>query len=82
MYRKLQLLLTLLLALPIGMLAAGTTWQSATEISINGSANGTLSESNEEQWYWFAVTEDGQSELTVTPSGKLNVWDETLYTYN
>ena len=82
MYRKLQLLLTLLLALPIGMLAAGTTWQSATEISINGSANGTLSESNEEQWYWFAVTEDGQSELTVTPSGKLNVWDVTLYTYN
>ena len=82
MYRKLQLLLTLLLALPIGMLAAGTTWQSATEISINGSANGTLSESNEEQWYWFAVTEDGQSELTVTPSGKLNVWDVTLYTYS
>ena len=82
MNRKIQLLLTLLLALPIGMLAAGTTWQSATEISINGSANGTLSESNEEQWYWFAVTEDGQSELTVTPSGKLNVWDVTLYTYN
>ena len=64
------------------MLAQGSTWQSAATIGLDGSVTGALSESSGEHWYKFIVSEDGKSDLTVTPSGKLNVWDVTLYTYN
>ena len=64
------------------MLAQGSTWQSAATIGLDGSVTGALSESSGEHWYKFIVSEDGKSDLTISPSGKLNIWDLLLYTYN
>ena len=80
--KRLQLLLLMLLALPIGMLAAGKNWQTATSISNGGSASGTLSKDNTEEWMSIKVTEDGTAALTITPSGTLEVQYLTLYFYN
>ena len=71
--KKLFLLLTWLLALPIGMLAQGSTWQAATTLSSGNSGSGTLDGNTIDAWYKIEVTEDGTAELTVTPSGDLNI---------
>ena len=63
----------LLLALPIGMLAQGTTWQSATEIVNGGSGSGTLSNGQTEAWFKVTVPENGTTSLTITPQGELSV---------
>ena len=73
MRKKLHLLLSLLLVLPIGMLAQGTTWQSATEIVNGGSGSGTLSNGQTEAWFKVTVPENGTTSLTITPQGELSV---------
>ena len=72
MKRKLQLLL-LLLALPIGMLAQGNSWQTATLIKQGGSGNGTLDKNNESAWFKIEVPEEGRVAITLTLSGDLSI---------
>ena len=77
--KKLQLLLLMLLALPIGMLAAGTSWQTATLIEKGGSAKGTLSNDHTEDWYKIQVPENGEVTITSTPHGELDLYYTELY---
>ena len=75
--RRLLLLLTWLIALPIGMLAQGTTWQTATTINSGETKSGSLygyenSERNDE-WYKIVVPEEGTAEFTVSPEGNLDI---------
>ena len=75
--KRLFLLLTWLIALPIGMLAQGTTWQTASLINSGETVSGTLyhydnSERNDD-WYMIEVPEEGTVELTITPDGTLNI---------
>jgi len=63
----------LLMMLPFQVLAAGTTWQTATPLAPSGNADGRLSESIPEQWYRISVPEDGALTLTVTPSTGLTM---------
>ena len=71
--KKLQLLLLLLLALPIGMLAQGSTWQAATLINNGSSGSGTLDKNNTDAWFKIEVPEEGRVQLTATPDGTLNI---------
>ena len=80
--KKLQLLLFMLLALPIGMLAAGTTWQSATEISRGGSSTGTLSGDQQVQWFKIVVPENGEVTIKVSPNSGLDLNYTTMYAKN
>ena len=77
--RRLLLLLTWLMALPIGMLAQGTTWESATTLDNGSTGRGSLSSTTTEAWYKIVVREEGTVEFTVTPSGNLNIQYITLY---
>ena len=75
--KRLFLLLTWLIALPIGMLAQGTTWQTATTINSGETKSGSLygyenSERNDE-WYKIVVPEEGTVEFTVSPEGNLDI---------
>ena len=71
--KKLQLLLLLLLALPIGMLAQGSSWQTATLINNGSSGSGTLDKNNTDAWFKIEVPEEGRVQLTATPDGTLNI---------
>ena len=81
--RRLFLLLTWLMALPIGMLAQGTTWQTATTINSGETKEGSLykyerSERNDE-WYKIVVPEEGTTTFTVTPGGSLDIYWIKVY---
>ena len=71
--KKLLLLLTLMLALPMGLLAQGSTWQSATLINQGDSGSGILDNDNSDAWFKIEVPEEGRVDLTLTPNGSLNV---------
>ena len=73
MEKRLRLLLLLLLALPIGMLAQGSTWQAATLINNGSSGSGTLDKNNTDAWFKIEVPEEGRVQLTATPDGTLNI---------
>jgi hypothetical protein len=71
--KKLQLLLLMLLALPIGMLAQGSSWQTATLINNGASGNGSLDKNNTDAWFKIEVPEEGRVQLTATPDATLNI---------
>ena len=75
--KRLFLLLTWLVALPIGMLADNTTWQAATTISsgetIKGSLYATDDYQRNDEWYKIVVPEEGTVEFTLTPGGSLDI---------
>ena len=79
--KRLQLLLFMLLALPIGMLAAGTTWKEATQLPLGQEKSSSLSKDITEEWWKFTVTADGAATITVTPSSGLRISDVRLYYY-
>ena len=84
--KRLLLFLMWLLALPIGMLAQGTTWQTATTINSGETKEGSLykyerSERNDE-WYKIVVPEEGTTTFTVTPGGSLDIYWIRLYRVN
>ena len=84
--KRILLLLTWLIALPIGMLAQGTTWQTATTINSGETKEGSLykyerSERNDE-WYKIVVPEEGTATFTVTPGGSLEIYWIRLYRVN
>ena len=75
--KRLFFLLMWLTALPIGMLAQGTTWQTATTINSGETKEGSLystdnSQRNDE-WYKIVVPEEGTVEFTLTPGGNLDI---------
>ena len=81
--KRLLLLLMWLIAVPIGMLAQGTTWQTATTINSGETKEGSLykyerSERNDE-WYKIVVPEEGTTTFTVTPSGSLDIYWIKVY---
>ena len=72
----------LLLTAPIGLFAAGTTWDTATEIAAGKSATGTLSKDVTNQWFIIEVTENGTAALKVTPNQGLNIQYLIIYFFN
>ncbi len=72
--RKLLLLSTLLLALPLGLLAQGTTWQTATLLTNGGTGSGTLDGSNGYAWFKIEVPEEGKVAFTETVTGNLQIY--------
>ena len=69
----------MLLALPIGMLAAGTTWQEATLIESGIIETGAMSEAVSVDWYKIVVPENGTVKVTVYAHGDLGLNYTTLY---
>lgn len=82
MRKQLQLLIALLLALPIGMLAQGTTWESATEIGSGGSGTATLDDKQGEAWFKIEVPQDGKVTFTQTLSGDLKMYNVNFCWWN
>ena len=82
MRKRLHFLLTLLFALPIGMLAQGTTWQSATDLPLGQVKSGQLSENRNEDWWTFTVTADGAANIICTPGSGLRINDVRLYFFD
>ena len=79
--KKLQLLLLLLLALPIGMLAQGSTWQTATLINNGSSGSAALDEKTGEAYFKIVVPEEGRALITMTLSGDLSMNWADIYWY-
>ncbi|MBQ2181033.1 MAG: hypothetical protein II400_02180 [Bacteroidaceae bacterium] len=81
--RKL-LLSFILLAVPLGLLAQGTTWETATAISQGGTGSGSLDKTVTDAWFKIEVPEEGTVLLTETPGGNLDIqvidlcWQETV----
>ena len=73
MKRKLQLLLLLLLAMPIGMLAQGNSWQTATLINNGSSGSAALDDKTGEAYFKIVVPEEGRALITMTLSGDLSM---------
>ena len=71
--KKLYLLFTMMLATTMGLLAQGTTWQTATLISNGATKTGTLDSSNGEHWYKINVTQEGTVNLTATATETLTL---------
>ena len=82
--KRLQFLLWILLALPIGMLAQGSTWKTATAISNGNSGNGTLDKDTKDAWFKIDVPEEGTVTLTITvqPGTVTGFSSETSGTFN
>ncbi len=71
--KKFILILTVMLATSMGLLAQGTSWQTATLISSGATKTGTLDNVIGEHWYKINVTTEGTVNLTLdaTDSGNL-----------
>ena len=73
MKRRLQLLLLLLLALPIGMLAQGSSWGSATFIESGKSGSSSLDDKTTDVYYKINVPEEGTVKVVMTCTGDLRM---------
>ena len=58
--KKLLLLITLLIALPAGMLAQGNSWQEATLINDGETVKGYMDKDHEDAWYKIELPGDGR----------------------
>ena len=74
--KKFFLLFTMMLATTMGLLAQGTTWQTATLISNGATKTGTLDNTVTEQWFKINVTTEGTVNFTATATQTL-----TFYAY-
>ena len=87
--KKLLLLLTAMLATSMGLLAQGTSWQTATLITSGSTKTGTLDNNTSEVWYKINVTQEGHVDFDVTATGTLTFgsctvngyWDDALRYY-
>ena len=77
--RKLFILFTLLLAVPLGMLAQGASWQEATQLPLGQEKSGALSNDRKEEWWKFTVTQDGAANIYVAPGSGLRINEVRLY---
>ena len=75
--RRLQLIIMMLLALPIGMLAQGSTWQEAIAINQGETGSYSLDKNKTEAWFKIEVPEEGRVVITQTLSDNLEMrWVE------
>ena len=73
------LLLLFLLTIPIGLLAQGNTWQTATLINNGATVSGTLDNINTEDWYKIDVPQEGHIDLVATAAGNLTFTYSNIY---
>ena len=73
MNRKLHLLLTLLLMLPLWTWAIGTTWQTATPLELGTSVTAQMASNEAEHWFKVEVPENGALTIKTTPNTGLSV---------
>ena len=59
------------MALPIGMLAQGTTWQTATTINSGETISGTLDKDNQDAWFKVVLPDDGDVTFVATSDDNL-----------
>ena len=70
--KKLLLLFTMVLVTSMGLLAQGSTWQTATLISSGQTKTGAMGTNNSEDWYKINVTQEGTVDITgIVTSGDL-----------
>ncbi len=87
--KKLLFLLATMLATSFGLLAQGTSWQTATLITSGSTKTGTLDNNTSEVWYKINVTQEGHIDLDVTATGTLTFgscnlngyWNDALRYY-
>ena len=72
--KRLLLLLTWLIAVPIGMLAQGSSWDTATMLNNGGTGSGTLDNDNQDAWFMVEVPEEGKVTITETIDGDLTLY--------
>ena len=78
--KKLLILFTLLLAVPLGMLAqGGEAWNTPAQLPLGQEKSGQLSKDRTEEWWQFTVTEDGSANIYVAPGSGLRIGDVRLY---
>ena len=70
-----------MLATMMGLLAQGTSWQTATLITSGSTKTGTLDNNTTEAWYKINVTQEGHVDLDVTATGTLNFGSCTVNGY-
>ena len=72
--KKLLLLFTMVLVTSMGLLAQGSTWQTATLISSGQTKTSALADSHTEDWYKINVTQEGTVDFTaIVTSGNLTL---------
>ena len=72
--KKLLLLFTMVLVTSMGLLAQGSTWQTATLISSGQTKTGAMGTNNSEDWYKINVTQEGTVDFTaIVTSGNLTL---------
>jgi hypothetical protein len=87
--KKLLFLLATMLATSFGLLAQGTSWQTATLITSGSTKTGTLDNNTTEAWYKINVTQEGHVDFDVTATGTLTFgscnlngyWNDALRYY-
>ena len=72
--RRLLFFLLAMLALPIGMLAQGSSWDTATMLNNGGTGSGTLDNDNQDAWFKVEVPEEGKVTITETLDGDLTLY--------
>ena len=72
--RRLLFFLLAMLALPIGMLAQGSSWDTATMLNNGGTGSGTLDNNNQDAWFKVEVPEEGKVTITETVDGDLTLY--------
>ena len=79
--KKLLFLLATILATSFGLLAQGTSWQTATLITSGSTKTGTLDNNTTEAWYKINVTQEGHIDLDVTTTGTLTLGSSNVNGY-
>ena len=79
--KKLLFLLATMLATSFGLLAQGTSWQTATLITSGSTKTGTLDNNTTEAWYKINVTQEGHIDLDVTATGTLTLGSSNVNGY-
>ncbi len=64
----------MVLVTSMGLLAQGSTWETATLISSGQTKTGTLDATTTDAWYKINVTQEGTIDFTLTASGGLTFY--------
>ena len=73
------LLLLMMIAIPIGLLAQGTSWQTATQVNSGSTVSGTLDENHGEAWYKIVLTSEGSVNVTVNGDETIDFAPSSIY---
>ena len=80
--KKILLLLFVLLALPIGMQAQGTTWNTATLVKDGETVSGTMDENKPDVWYKFVLEREGNMTFDAKSDANLVIRYISIYSQN